>query len=78
MLPMIVLFAELLVFLWFTLFLWLITSSYLSGKNYGVPKVDLSGLTFLRHVRIFVVLGIGSVVALSLFAMAGFSDLLLI
>ncbi|EEA94712.1 hypothetical protein [Pseudovibrio sp. JE062] len=58
MLPAIVLVAEGLVVLWFLLFLTMITSTYLDGKNYGTAIRTRVEQAFLKHIRNFVVLGI--------------------
>ncbi|GHB39972.1 hypothetical protein GCM10007094_31560 [Pseudovibrio japonicus] len=67
MLPAIVLIAEGLVVLWFLLFLTMITSIYLDGRDYGPSKASTVERSFLKHVRIFVSLGIpaGCLVALA-------------
>lgn len=75
MLPAIVLIAEGLVVLWFALFLTLITSGYLEGRNYGKAKRTKMELSFFKHVRLFVVLGISVVVLLSSLEMTGLIDI---
>ncbi|MES0871434.1 hypothetical protein [Pseudovibrio sp. SCP19] len=58
MLPAIVLVAEGLVALWFLLFLTMITSTYLDGKDYGTAIRTSVEQAFFKHIRNFVVLGI--------------------
>ncbi|AEV36391.1 hypothetical protein PSE_1881 [Pseudovibrio sp. FO-BEG1] len=50
--------AEGLVALWFLLFLTMITSTYLDGKNYGTAIRTRVEQAFLKHIRNFIVLGI--------------------
>ncbi|KZL13466.1 hypothetical protein [Pseudovibrio sp. Ad26] len=58
MLPAIVLIAEGLVVLWFLLFLTMITSIYLDGRGYGSAVRPKAELSFFKHLRVFVTLGI--------------------
>ncbi len=74
MLPAIVLIAEGLVAIWFLLFLTLITSGYLEGRSYGIAKKSPVERAFLKHVRIFVVVGISVVVLMSVSEISGLTD----
>ncbi|KZL19850.1 hypothetical protein PsAD2_01672 [Pseudovibrio axinellae] len=66
MLPAIVLIAEVLAVAWFVIFLTMITSTYLDGRSYGLGKKNKVELAFLRHIRIFVIIGVSTACLLSL------------
>jgi hypothetical protein len=74
MLPAIVLIAEGLVAIWFLLFLTLITSGYLEGRSYGIAKKTQLDRSLLKHVRIFVVVGISVVVLMSISEISGLTN----
>ena len=71
MLPAIVIIAEILVVVWFTLFLTMITSTYRDGLSYGKAKTDRASRAFLSQVKYAVLLGMSAVFVLTAVELTG-------
>ena len=65
MLPIIVMTAIGFTFLWFALFIALVTSTYLEGRHLLGQMRDLPSINFLTNVKYAMALGVGTVVVLT-------------
>lgn len=73
MLVTIVLVAEALVVVWFTVFTLMLTSMYLDSKDLPLPKLDIAGRTLIGSAKLAFFAGMAALVVLTVFEMPVFS-----
>ncbi len=65
MLPAIVLVAEGLVVLWFTVFIGMMVSMYLDSRSMPLPRLDVAGRTLIGNAKLAFAVGMTALAALT-------------
>lgn len=65
MLPVIVLVAEGLVVLWFTVFIGMMVSMYLDSRSMPLPRLDVAGRTLIGSAKLAFAVGMTALAALT-------------
>ncbi|CTQ69946.1 hypothetical protein [Roseibium alexandrii] len=65
MLPAIVLVAEGLVVLWFTVFIGMMVSMYLDSRSMPLPRLDVAGRTLIGSAKLAFAVGMTALAALT-------------
>ncbi|WP_420412011.1 hypothetical protein [Roseibium sp.] len=67
MLPAIVLAAEAMVVVWFTVFITMMVSMYLDSRSLPLPRLDIAGRTFLGSAKLAFAVGMLALAGLTIF-----------
>ncbi|AMN56209.1 MULTISPECIES: hypothetical protein [Stappiaceae] len=73
MLVTIVLIAEVLVFVWFTVFSLMLLSMYLDSRGMPLPKLDVAGRTLIGSAKLAFITGIVALSAMTVLEIQAFS-----
>ncbi|TYC67728.1 hypothetical protein FMN63_16900 [Stappia sp. BW2] len=73
MLVAIVLIAEALVVVWFTVFLLMLVSMYLESRAMPLPKLDIAGRTLIGSAKLAFITGIVALAAMTVIEIQAFN-----